>query len=109
MFFVDFLVECFGKNLFANESYIICIVCLDGEIGCTLNDVLIFFSGANCVPPLGFEEQPSLLFVHRDTAMFPTASTCDLQLRLPAQYNQYKDFREAMILGVQGNDGFGGV
>ena len=36
MFFVDFFDECFGKNLFVTESYIICIVFLDGEIGCTL-------------------------------------------------------------------------
>ena len=49
MFFVDFLEECFGKNLYANESYIIWIVFLDVKIGCSLNDVLIFFSGANCV------------------------------------------------------------
>ena len=34
---------------------------------------------------------------------------CSLLLRLPAIYKQYADFWDAMILGIQGNDGFGGV
>ena len=36
-------------------------------------------------------------------------STCDLQLCLPIQYEDYGDFREAMVMSLLGNDGFGGV
>ena len=41
----------------------------------------------------------------------PTASTCSLVLRIPTCYGpqQYADFKEAMLLGLFGNDGFGGV
>ena len=81
----------------------------DGEIDCTLEDVLVFFSGANHIPPLGFDVKPTLGFVNFSTATLPTASTCDLQLRLPSVYKDYCKFKDAMILGLKGNDGFGGV
>ena len=68
----------------------------------------MFFSGANRVPMLGFEKKPSLSFLHLN-AMLPTASTCALQLRLPANFKDYQLFKDAMLLGIKGNDGFGGV
>ena len=84
-------------------------VYIDEDIACTLEDVLVFFSGASCVPPLGFDSNPTLVFLHSKTATLPTASTCDLQLRLPATYNEYHKFKEAMVLGLKGHNGFGGV
>ena len=69
----------------------------------------MFFSGASSEPPLGFDIKPSLVFIHTAGATLPTASTCDLQLRVPATYKQYDGFKEAMILGLKGNDEFGGV
>ena len=75
---------------------------IDEEIGCTLQDVLVFFSGANRVPPLGFDKRPSLTFLHNN-AKLPTASTCDIRLRIPACYTQYQNFKEAMVLGVKGH------
>ncbi len=71
--------------------------------------MLVFFSGADRVPSLGFQKQPSLVFLHGDSAKLPTASTCDLQLRLPANHKDFEAFKEAILLGVKGNDGFGGV
>ena len=97
-------------------NFIVCMLCLcpycvyiDEDIGCTLEDVLVLFSGASCMPPLGFDSNPTLVFLHSKTAALPTASTCDLQLRLPATYNEYHKFKEAMVLGLKGHDGFGGV
>ena len=85
--------------------------CLDGESGidCTLEDLLVFFSGADCIPPLGFGVNPILVFVNITSATLPTASTCDVQLRLPATHKDYHKFKYAMVLGLKGNDGFGGV
>ena len=40
--------------------------------------------------------------------MLPTASTCDLTLYLPFHL-EYEDFKNYMLLGVMGNDGFGNV
>ena len=66
------------------------------------------FSGANCIPPLGFEKHPTLSFLK--DSLFATASTCDLQLRiLTIHGTSYSKFKEALILSIKGNDGFGGV
>ena len=75
---------------------------------CTLEDILVFFSDADSIPPLGFEASPKLFFLHGE-ARLPTASTCGLHLRLPTMYTVYEDFKEAMVMGIIGNDGFGGV
>ena len=48
---------------------------------------------------------PTLTFDH--TATLPTASTCEIELRLPTKYDDYKKFNEIMLLGIQGNSGFG--
>ena len=86
---------------------------LDGDTGCSLEDVMVFFSGAHQPPPLGFELQPSLTFNHQKgklATILATASTCDLQIRLPTIHGpNYASFRDAMILSIKGNDGFGGV
>ena len=65
------------------------------------------FSGADHVPPLGFPQTPSLVFLGTD-AMFPTASTCSLILRLPTRYSAYDAFKDAMITGFQWNGGLDG-
>ncbi len=76
---------------------------------CTLEDILVFLSCASTVPPLGFERQPQLDFLHDPLAILPTASTCDLILRIPTSHSEYEKFQEHMILGLIGNDGFGAV
>ena len=94
------------KGCFAGGCQHIIII-IDGDVDCTLED--LFFSGANCIPPLGFELKATLVFLHTGSATLPTASTCDMQLRLTATYKQYQGFKDAMILGLKSNDGFGGV
>ena len=80
----------------------------DGDVDCSLEDILIFFSGASQVPPLGFEKHPTLTFNHY--GRLATAFTCDVQLRIPTIHGRsYANFREALILSVKGHDGFGGV
>ena len=48
--------------------------------GVTLSTILSFFMGFECIPPLGLPLQPSLTF--DEVSMYPTASTCVMQLRL---------------------------
>ena len=90
-------------------TYIICSSILFFAKGslCTLSDVCVFFSGANQPPPMGFPEKPTLKLLH-DGSPFPTSSTCSLILRLPTLHSTYATFKEAMVLGIHGNDGFGG-
>lgn len=75
----------------------------------TVADILIFSSGTDKVPPIGFEKQPSIFFLHGSTNIFATSSTCDIHLRLPTKHQDYKSFREAMVMSLKDNDGFGGV
>ena len=84
----------------------VCFSTVEGKTGCKVEDVLVFFTGADHVPPLGFEGA-SLTFQHSPTDKFATASTCDPELRLPTCYGEDIDaFEEAML---KDNDGFGGV
>jgi len=57
-------------------------------------------------PPLGFPETPQLHFLDKE-ALFLTASTCSLILRIPTRYHAYEEFRDAFIRGLKENDGFG--
>ena len=79
-------------------------------MSCSLADLLIFASGANQMPLLGFEKPPTIIFVHNKTRILPTASTCDVELRLPTTHGKdYQKFKEVMVMALGGNDGFGGV
>ena len=72
-----------GHNMRSKEeqAWVHCII--EGCTGCTISDVLVFFSGADQVPPLGFIPSPKVSFLHSPTSKFSTASTCDICLRLP--------------------------
>lgn len=70
----------------------------------TLPKILSFFTGADEIPPLGFPHDPSLHF--SDKNIFPTASTCAIQLTIPAQYSSYKEFRNAMAYAFLNHGGF---
>ena len=49
------------------------------------------------MPPLGFDKTPTVMFLDQN-AMFATASTCDLKLRLPIKFGEdIKCFKEAML------------
>ena len=88
-------------------SYVI-FYYIDGEAPCSLEDILVFCSGASHVPPLGFDKPPTISFEYE--SVLATASTCDIQLRLPVLHGcDYLKFKDAMILSLKGNDGFGGV
>ena len=62
--------------------------------------MLVFFTGTNQVPPIGFEKVSTVSFLHHD-AMFATASTCDVKLRLPIKYgDDIERFKQAMIMSL---------
>lgn len=75
-----------------------------------MTDILIFFTGAERLPPLGFFSEPRIVFLGRESGKLATASTCDLTLRLPTVHGEdYESFKESMTMSLKGNDGFGGV
>ena len=71
---------------------------------------MVFLLGSNRVPPVGFGKTSTVVFIHDPIRKLATASTCDLQLRLPVgRGSDYESFKEdIMVLSVRGNDGFGG-
>ena len=71
-----------------------------------MKTVLAFFTGAEDIPPLGFETTPGLRFCN--SIVFPTASTCALELTLPTKYHDNEEvFREKIIYGMLNHGGFG--
>jgi hypothetical protein len=76
----------------------------DGEIAdVTLATVLVFATGADCEPPLGFDIHPTLEFFRFEAQYggkkYPTANTCGLVLHLPV-VNTYDEFCAVMRDGM---------
>ena len=94
--FILILLHCFSFVLTESKS------------SCSIEDMLVFDTGSDRVPPLGFDFKVKVVFPH--SGLFCTASTCDLQLRIPVSHGEnYESFEEAMIMSLKDNDGFGGV
>ena len=70
-----------------------------------MGDILSFFTGAENIPPLGFEAA-TLNFSPNNP--YPTASTRGLSLTLPTKYyDNYSDFKENFVFAIQNHGGFG--
>lgn len=89
-----------------------CTVTADGKVyteaGLKVSQehMLIFFTGTDREPPLGFPKHPQLIFLH--TGILATASTCDLILRIPTVFhNNYLAFRDMMVESLVSSEGFG--
>ena len=89
----------------SNYSYNYTCNFVDENIECKLENVMGFFSGSAREPPCGFHLKPYFTFQHE--SLYPTASMCTLELRLPTVHISYEKLKEAMVLGIMGNDGFG--
>ena len=61
--------------IYSIESPVCYIEGGDREVTLTLEDILTFVTGASCVPPMGFNSPPQIIFCH-ESAHYPTASTC---------------------------------
>ena len=73
------------------------------DVPCNIEDVLVFCSGSEQVPPLGYEKPPTIAFEYQ--SVLATASTCDIQLRLPICHGtNYSSFRNAIIESLKSND-----
>ena len=79
-------------------------VFLDGDSNANLNQVLIFATGASVPPPMGFDNTPSLEFVHGE---FPKANTCAPVLYLPLGHHEFDHFKEKMDFGILNSPCFG--
>jgi len=76
-----------------------------GELEISMGDILSFFTAAEYIPPLGFDNA-TLNF--NDKNPYPTASTCGLCLTLPTKYHDnYYEFKDKFVFAMQNHGGFG--
>ena len=74
-----------------------------------LEDILVFITGADAVPPLGFDHKISIAFYDQEEAMkrFPWSSTCSLSLYLPRGIFEPEEFNSLMSQALLNCQGFG--
>ena len=78
-----------------------------GTAKMSLEDILIFATGASEILPMGFDEQPSVAFKPKGEAGgLPSASTCANRLYLPL-YDAYDTFNDKVLFGFSCAIGFG--
>ena len=82
-------------------------ISIEGSLDVSLKDVMVFATGCDDVPILGFDRQPSLQFSCNDG--LPTASTCGPTLRLPLKVEGAEQFTKNMRFALACSFGFGQV
>jgi len=77
-----------------------------------LSKLLVFVTGLDMIPSLGFDPQPSVTFGHGEdlgvsdlTRMYPTANTCGFKLRIPV-LETYEEFAGNMMLALDAPTSF---
>ncbi|XP_048218787.1 G2/M phase-specific E3 ubiquitin-protein ligase isoform X2 [Perognathus longimembris pacificus] len=70
-----------------------------GKSATTMEDILIFATGCNSIPPAGFKPTPSIEYLHTD---FPVGNKCNNCLGLPIT-KTYKEFEENMDFTIRNN------
>ncbi|CAH0552505.1 unnamed protein product [Brassicogethes aeneus] len=75
--------------------------CEDGDCQVSLSDVLAFATGCNTEPALGFDQQPTIEFLHDDPSLFPKSNTCALILYLPiVASDDYEMYKNNLTFGI---------
>ena len=79
-------------------------MCVIGSV--SLETVMNFFSGAyDDVPRAGYGVDPAIYFSNEN--IYPTSSTCALQLTLSTRYSDFYLFKKALDTGFLMHGGFG--
>ena len=81
-----------------------------GEINVSLESILVFITGADHIPPLGFEGTPEIRFTgspYQKEMRLPSASTCGPTLYLPLCLSDPDIFAEKMDIAIIGAQSFG--
>ena len=73
------------------------------DITLRLEDILVFITGADCVPPMGFKTAPGIHFSHSSLKL-ALASTRAPSITLPTCHNSYEDSKmlwlKALLVGL---------
>ena len=71
----------------------------------SIEEVLVFVTGASRPPPLGFNEPPTITFA--DDEPFPMSNTCSNNIRLPVCYSEFEEFKQKMDFAIKNSPSFG--
>lgn len=74
-----------------------------------LETVLQVISGSSAIPPLGFDETPTIKFSHDPVFLFPAANTCTVTITLPTAIEKAEVFASNITFGIYNSSGFGDV
>ena len=76
--------------------------------GPTISDVMVFLTGCDTIPPLGFgDADPVIMF--SDSGVLPFVSTCCLSITFPRSIpTDFEIFKDKMNLAILGSQGFFG-
>lgn len=79
--------------------------------GLTFEDFLVFATGADHVPALGFPQDCGIDFFDQEPGIkrVPYASTCSQTVFLPRGMESEEEFASLMSLALKGSLGFGKV
>lgn len=79
-------------------------ICFHNMPVITLEDILVFATGRDSPPDLGFTPAPSLEFI--SGSKFPLANTCKNIIRITLK-DTYEEFKIDMGFGIKKSPGFG--
>ncbi len=92
MFFLDYMDACESNDNITAEDYV------------SLESILSFFTGSDTVPPLGYASVTLSFNKHN---IYPTSSTCAVELTLPTIHKDFNTFKEYMDVAMTMHGGFG--
>ena len=80
----------------------------DDMVQVKLEDLLQFMSGADCVPPLGFERNLTVTFYDQDEGVtrLPFTSTCAMEIALPRGLEDETAFSNLLTTAIFESGGF---
>ncbi|XP_062302074.1 G2/M phase-specific E3 ubiquitin-protein ligase-like [Osmerus eperlanus] len=81
----------------------------DSQADVTFEDIFIFITSADMIPPLGFQEQPTIEFYDQEQgrSRMPYASTCALTFYLPRGLDSEYRMKEMVTSAIKNSLGFG--
>ena len=90
---------------------IILFVFTEKQASLSFEDLLAFVSGADAVPPLGFQKQLEIQFFDQEDGAkrFPFASTCALTMSLPRGVQSEEELMDILTDAIRWSLGFGKV
>ena len=76
------------------------------QICICLSDILIFTTGASCVPLMGFYPAPNIKFI---ATTYFTANTCANTINLPDEFMDAERFHYLAAFSIANSAGFGQI